>query len=64
MTTAIPCRGAFVDLHTEAEIAFRMGEALSGPGIEACDARRAIECGLPALSYPTFHLPKFRLPPI
>lgn len=54
-------RGAFVDLHTEAEIAFRMGEALSGPGIEACDARRAIECGLPALELPD--IPFTEIPP-
>jgi len=54
-------RGGFVDLHTEAEIAFRMGKALSGPGVEAADARQAIECGLPALELPD--IPFTEMPP-
>jgi 2-keto-4-pentenoate hydratase len=42
----------FVDLHVEAEIAFRIADELSGPDVDAPAARRAVDCVLPAFELP------------
>ena len=43
---------AFANLHVEAEIAFRLGSDLAGPGVTPAAARDAIECVMPALELP------------
>lgn len=40
---------AFVDLHIEAEFAFRLGADLAGPGVTAAGARAAVDHVMPAL---------------
>lgn len=43
---------AFVDLHAEAEIAFKLGADLPGPGVTAATALGAVESAMPALELP------------
>ena len=38
----------FVELHVEAEIAFRLAHELAGPNVDAIAAKRAIDCVMPA----------------
>ena len=43
---------AFVNLHAEAEIAFKLGADLPGPGVTAATALEAVESAMPALELP------------
>lgn len=40
--------GGFVELHVEAEIAFRLASDLAGPGVDLAAARRALDCVMPS----------------
>ncbi|MFT5172789.1 MAG: 2-keto-4-pentenoate hydratase [Gammaproteobacteria bacterium] len=42
----------FVSLHVEAEIAFKLGTELAGPGVTAVDAFAAVESVMPAIEVP------------
>ena len=45
-------RSGFVELGVEAEIAFKIGKALTGPGVTATTAFEAVESIMPALELP------------
>ncbi len=51
-SSAMVAKSGFVDVGVEAEIAFRMGTDLAGPGITPDQAMRAVACLLPALELP------------
>ncbi len=43
---------SMINLHVEAEVAFRMGADLAGPGVTPADAARAVDRVLPAIEVP------------
>lgn len=45
-------RGKFVEMGVEAEIAFRIGKKLVGPGVTDVSAIQAVDCIMPALELP------------